>query len=103
MVNGGPAHEQPPSAGNLEISTTKLQRQGTLHLHHLRHRQEIDPNIVLSDDDAQQLLVRSLTVALTLVGFDGASPVALESFRSEVEECMYQTALRSQLMIMAIV
>lgn len=40
------------------------------------------------EESAQELLTRSITLALEAVGFQGADPVALESFRAETEECM---------------
>ncbi|RDL39085.1 Uncharacterized protein BP5553_03425 [Venustampulla echinocandica] len=38
------------------------------------------------DDDPKQLLSRSVAIALQHVGFDGATPEALEAFCGEVEE-----------------
>lgn len=35
----------------------------------------------------QALLTRSLALALEGVGFEGAEPIAMESFRATVEEC----------------
>lgn len=36
---------------------------------------------------AQGQLLRSITAALTMAGFDSVKPTALEMFRSQVEEC----------------
>lgn len=36
---------------------------------------------------AYSMLTRSICLALRAVGFDGAAPLALESFCAEVEEC----------------
>ena len=40
------------------------------------------------DEAAQSMLSRSIGLALKAVGFDAADPVAIDSFRSGVEECM---------------
>ena len=46
-------------------------------------------SIATSQDDEliQSLLSRSIVLALEAVGFERADPVAIESFRAEVEEC----------------
>jgi len=41
----------------------------------------------LFDDDPKRLQLRSLALVLEHVGFDGASPEALEAFSAEVESC----------------
>ena len=43
---------------------------------------------VQDQDVVQSLLTRSIGLALDAVGFSGAEPIAIESFRAEVEECM---------------
>lgn len=40
-----------------------------------------------ADDDPHQLLLRSIALALQHVGFDSASPEALEAFCSQVDTC----------------
>ena len=40
----------------------------------------------------QGQLLRSISAALTMVGFDSAKPSALEMFRGAVEECALETA-----------
>jgi transcription initiation factor TFIID subunit 8 len=39
------------------------------------------------DDDPHQLLLRSIALALEHVGFEAASPEALEAFCAEVDTC----------------
>lgn len=39
-------------------------------------------------EEAEQLLTRSIGLALEAVGFEASEPLALESFRLAVEECM---------------
>ncbi len=39
------------------------------------------------DDDPHRLLLRSIALALEHVGFEGASPEALEAFCAEAETC----------------
>lgn len=39
------------------------------------------------EGEIQALLTRSLALALGVAGFDGAEPMAMESFRAAVEEC----------------
>ncbi len=59
------------------------------------HRARWDPQrahrkkATLQDTEiAQAMLTRSIGLALKAVGFDGAAPEAVESFRLEVETCM---------------
>ena len=40
-----------------------------------------------SGDSVDSLLTRSISLALDAVGFEAADPLAIESFRQEVEEC----------------
>ena len=44
----------------------------------------------------QALLTRSLALALEVVGFEGAEPMAIESFRAAVEECTIQLGERER-------
>ena len=43
---------------------------------------------VLYDVEVQSLLNRSIALALEAVGFEAATPEAIESFRNDVEKCM---------------
>ena len=46
-------------------------------------------NTLWQDQEAaQSMLTRSIGLALYAVGFEAADPVAIESFRCDVEECM---------------
>lgn len=58
--------------------------------HHLHYKQDVGSEEILPEQDVHALLTRSLTMALAVVGFDAVDPVALESFRAEVEECEFE-------------
>ncbi|KAI9810212.1 MAG: hypothetical protein M1826_003688 [Phylliscum demangeonii] len=60
----------------------------SLRRHRIRHRQPIEPNATLSDEDAHGLLERSIGMALAAAGFECAQPAALQSFRVQTEEYM---------------
>jgi transcription initiation factor TFIID subunit 8 len=47
------------------------------------------PTRALFDDDPRRLLLRAVALALEHVGFDGASPEAMEAMCSEVDTCQY--------------
>ncbi len=49
-----------------------------------------------NEESAQTLLTRSIAFALEAVGFQGADPVAIESFRAETEECTAITLIAIQ-------
>ncbi|KAM0715100.1 hypothetical protein Q7P37_009565 [Cladosporium fusiforme] len=58
------------------------------HLHHVQQRpSEVEP-APQDPEFAEGQLLRSITAALTLAGFDSVRPTALEMFRSHVEEYM---------------
>ena len=42
---------------------------------------------ILKDVDVQSMLTRSIGLALEAVGFEAATPDAIDSFRGDVEEC----------------
>lgn len=80
----------------------KEQTRSKRRVHHSLHwRQDTaGVSIAASQDDEliQSLLSRSIVLALQAVGFEQADPVAVESFRAEVEECRLSylsAALRS--------
>ena len=59
----------------------------TRRLHHVQTRPQ---HVELAPQDpvfVQGQLMRSISAALTMVGFDSVKPTALEMFRSHVEEC----------------
>lgn len=61
-----------------------------LHHHGLERRQYLPDQFEPPFQDgeaAHYLLTRALGLALEAVGFEGADPVAIESFRALVEEC----------------
>ena len=52
------------------------------------HRQQRLNTLWQDQEAAQSMLTRSIGLALHAVGFEVADPVAIESFRCDVEECM---------------
>ena len=67
----------------------------TRRLHHVQKRPQ---HVELAPQDpvfVQGQLLRSISAALTMVGFDSVKPTALEMFRSHVEECE-ETCLYSE-------
>ncbi|KAI9826680.1 MAG: hypothetical protein M1819_007314 [Sarea resinae] len=86
--------KRPSPSGPPEPHVAKRMR---IHHHQMRHRSSSprDGRSDLPDPESiQDLLTRSLVLALEAVGFDAADPVALESFRGEVDE--YLTHLLSK-------
>lgn len=60
--------------------------------HHLRHVQHIPEAVEPAPQDpefADGQLLKSITAALTLAGFDSVKPTALEMFRAHTEECKW--------------
>ena len=58
----------------------------------LQHVQQIPEAVEPAPQDpeyAEGQLLKSISAALTLVGFDSVKPTALEMFRSHAEECEY--------------
>ena len=57
----------------------------------LQHKQRRPQHIEPAPQDpvfVQGQLLKSITAALTMVGFDSVKPTAMEMFRASVEECM---------------
>lgn len=67
-----------------------------LHRGPIRHRKSFwDPQrtqrqeVIWQDSESQQsMLTRSIGLALQAVGFEAATPQAIDAFRGDVEECM---------------
>ena len=77
---------------DLDAPPAKRQCSGLVHRHKLKWNLESSgPLFWLCQDEeiTQSLLTRSISLALEAVGFVAADPVAIESFRAEVEECMH--------------
>jgi transcription initiation factor TFIID subunit 8 len=58
----------------------------------LQHVQQIPEAVEPAPQDpeyAEGQLLKSISAALTLAGFDSVKPTALEMFRSHAEECEY--------------
>ena len=78
-------------AGHDTPAPSKHHIATSYHHHSLHWRQELPAGISsgVCQDEAviQSLLAHSIVLALESVGFQLADPVALESFRADVEEC----------------
>ena len=58
----------------------------------LQHVQQIPEAVEPAPQDpvyAEGQLLKSISAALTLAGFDSVKPTALEMFRAHAEECQY--------------
>lgn len=76
-------------------STSEQQPPKKRVRHSLRHIQHLPHNVEPAPQDpafAQTQLLRSLTAALSLAGFDSVKSTALEMFRSHTEEYMTKMA-----------
>lgn len=60
-------------------------------LHHVQNRPEHIEPAPQDPVFAQGQLMRSITAALVMAGFDSSHPTALEMFRASVEECKLRT------------
>lgn len=73
------------SAGAEQQSSKKVKVHH--HLHHVQHiPNEMEP-APQDPEFAEGQLLKSITAALTIAGFDSVKPTALEMFRGHVEEC----------------
>lgn len=92
MIPTPPSSLKRPSPPDFELAPpTKRQDQRKRHHHALRysHPSHKATTFIPQDETIiQTLLGRSIGLALDAVGFDGADPVAAESFRAQTEECM---------------
>lgn len=73
-----------------DIPSAKKQNRGSVRHHKPAWDLQRPTRFAAPDQDeekTQSLLTRSLALALEVVGFDGAEPMAMESFRAAVEEC----------------
>jgi len=78
------------TTANLDLPPTKKQYfcHGRHHKLNWRPNETIRLQLPAQDEEtAQTLLTRSIVLALEAVGFQGAEPLAVESFRAETEEC----------------
>ena len=79
------------SIAEFDIPAAKKLNRGSLRHHKLVWdlQREQRLNTIWQDQEAaQSMLTRSIGLALHAVGFEAADPVAIESFRCDVEECM---------------
>jgi hypothetical protein len=77
-----------PSPSDADGSSAKQHRTSTvLHHHSVHYKQYVPSEGQIESEAVQTMMKRSLALALKHVGFDGADPVAMESFCAEVDEC----------------
>ena len=92
----------PEDAAAATHSTGK-KRKVHHHLHHKQPRAEdvkdlIDDPTGQNGGVIQQQLLRAISTELKAVGFDGATPTAMESIRAQTETCMdYCPRIRCEL------
>ena len=81
------------AAGLSNNSAAKKRTTRTVqHSPHLRQQLEVDLWFACQDHEVpRQQLDRALALALDKVGFEYCDPLALESFRGIVEECMSES------------
>ena len=75
---------------DLDAPAAKKHCPGLAHRHKLRWNPERTGLLFSPCQDeeiVQSLLTRSISLALEAVGFEAADPIAIESFRAEVDEC----------------
>ncbi|KAI9758946.1 MAG: cross-pathway control WD-repeat protein cpc2 [Chaenotheca gracillima] len=80
-----PKMKRPSPSDDQEQRPSKRQKRRLIH-HHLRHEPSAFSGAPLDDGNAQFLFTRSIEHILGTVGFEGADPTAIESFRANAEE-----------------
>lgn len=88
MAATSPENEMKRSASQADADDNSSKKQ-KIH-HHLRHVQQLPDATEPAPQDpefAEGQLLKSITAALTLAGFDSVKPTALEMFRAHTEEC----------------
>ena len=94
-VSASQSLKRTSSVAEFDEPTAKKLNRGPVRHHKAtwnHHRQARHAANVLNDEDVQSLLIRSISLALQAVGFEAATPEAIDSFRGNVEECMRETA-----------
>lgn len=90
MIPSPPSTLKRSSPSDFEL-TPPAKRQDRRKRHHaLRYSQlphQDTASISQDESIVPTLLSRSVSLALGAVGFKGADPVAVESFRAQAEEC----------------
>lgn len=87
IVDNVRSRKRNSTTANFELPSTKKQYFRHGRHHKLTWRPDETIRHQLPAESAQTLLTRSIALALEAVGFQGADPVAIESFRAETEEC----------------
>ncbi|KAI9786368.1 MAG: hypothetical protein M1816_008029 [Peltula sp. TS41687] len=65
------------------------QKRRRVRRHQLHYKQPIEPDVILTDEEAHTLLLRSIAMTLTAAGFSAAEPDAMESIRDAAEEYIH--------------
>jgi hypothetical protein len=75
---------------DLDAPAAKKRCTGLVRHHRIKSNLDRNGPLFLPCQDGEvieSLLTRSISLALEVVGFDAVDPIAIESFRAEVEEC----------------
>ncbi|KAI9849846.1 MAG: hypothetical protein M1837_000060 [Sclerophora amabilis] len=88
---GVPALKRSSESEDDDDRPARRRRKRSSH-HFLHHKQSIPTEAALDYGSVQSFLIRSIHEALKMVGFDGADPTAVESFRAGVEEYLSHLA-----------
>jgi hypothetical protein len=83
--------KRPSPLSSSDASTSKKRRKVSTRRHYIHHRLCFHPDSAAVPPNAeiiQSLLEQAIGRILTVVGFDGVDPDALQAFRVHVEECV---------------
>lgn len=80
--------EMKRSTSQAGLDDNSPKKQKTHHqLHHVQRLPDATEPAPQDPEFAEGQLLKSITAALTLAGFDSVKPTALEMFRAHTEEC----------------
>ncbi len=86
-------HAAPFSVDDPDSRPSKRRR--IVH-HQTHHKQKLDSNENLPESKVQDLLMRSIGIAMEALGYDAVEPLALEHFRAMVEQCKSHPTIFSE-------
>jgi transcription initiation factor TFIID subunit 8 len=84
------AMDRQPSSFDTGTQDGRPAKRRRIVHHGIKYKQPLASealDVVQDDAFFQSQLLRSISLALTAVGFDSVLPSALEAFRAEVEDC----------------
>ena len=93
MIEATPPLKRSSTAAGFDAPNPNKLRITSVHHHRLHWKQpqrKPHPCPSQNEEAVRSSLSRSIGLALRAIGFKYAEPVALDSFGSEVEECIYQ-------------